>query len=59
MQAVVEVNMQQQELTLEKALQIVQQALDTITTNGPERRLIDRAYLVLVTETQKNKLKES
>jgi len=42
--------MKQEELNIEKALQIVQQALDTVTTNGPERRLIDRAYMTLLNE---------
>lgn len=42
--------MKQEELTLERALQIVQQALDTVTTNGPERRLIDNAYITVVNE---------
>lgn len=42
-----------EDLTLEKALQIVNQALDTVQTNGPERRLIDKAYLVVVEAVQK------
>lgn len=45
--------MKQEELNIERALQIVQQALDTVTTNGPERRLIDKAYLVLLSEVHK------
>lgn len=45
--------MKHEELTLERAMQIIQQALDSVTTNGPERRLIDKAYLTVVGELQK------
>lgn len=45
--------MKQEQLTIERALQVIQQALDAVTTNGPERRLIDNAYLTIVNELHK------
>lgn len=35
----------QQEITSEKALDIIYRALDTIQADGPTRRAIDQAYL--------------
>lgn len=45
------------DLTLEKALQIVNQALDNVQANGPDRRLIDKAYLLVAEAAQANTVK--
>jgi hypothetical protein len=38
-------NKNQQEITSEKALDIIYRALDTIQADGPTRRAIDQAYV--------------